>query len=62
MIINQAHCPHSLRFRPDLFALAPEPRPSVNLQPLSDLDLMIANGWGDTPQLKLPTDWRERHK
>jgi hypothetical protein len=30
------------------------------LQPISDLDLMIRNGWGDTPQTKIPADWRTR--
>jgi hypothetical protein len=30
------------------------------LQPMPDLDLMIRNGWGDTPQTKLPCDWRTR--
>jgi len=34
--------------------------PKLNLQPMSDLDLMIANGWGDTPQVDLPPDWRTR--
>lgn len=32
------------------------------LSPMSDLDLMIENGWGDTPQERLPTDWRTRIK
>jgi hypothetical protein len=35
-------------------------RPTLNLQPMSDLDLMIANGWGDTPQKKLPENWRTK--
>ena len=30
----------------------------VNLQPMSDLDLMIENGWGDVRQCDLPEDWR----
>ncbi len=34
----------------------------INLQPMSDLDLMIAHGWGDTPQERLPKDWRTRIK
>jgi hypothetical protein len=34
----------------------------LGLQPLSDLDLMIKNGWGDTPQTKLPADWRTKVK
>jgi len=29
---------------------------------MSDLDLMIANGWGSTPQTQIPTDWRTRKK
>lgn len=32
------------------------------LTPISDLDLMIKNGWGDTPQVRLPVDWRTRNK
>ena len=32
----------------------------ASLTPLSDLDLMIKLGWGDTPQTQLPADWRER--
>ena len=36
--------------------------PSLNLQPMSELNLKIANGWGDTPQTKLPPDWRTRKK
>lgn len=35
-------------------------RPVINLQPLSDLDLMIENGWGDTRQENIPKDWRTR--
>lgn len=34
-------------------------RPVLNLQPMSDLNLAIRNGWGDTPQSKLPPDWRQ---
>ena len=34
----------------------------VSLKPISDLDLMIANGWGDTPQSRLPLDWRTRKR
>lgn len=30
----------------------------LNLTPMSDIDLMIQNGWGDTPQIQLPADWR----
>ena len=26
----------------------------------AELDLMIRQGWGDTPQQKLPPDWRTR--
>lgn len=36
--------------------------PPVKLQPLSDLDLMIENGWGDTPQTSIPADWRTHKK
>ncbi len=35
---------------------------NLNLQPMSDLDLMIANGWGSTPQTQIPADWRTRKK
>jgi hypothetical protein len=34
----------------------------VALQPLSDLDLKIASGWGDTPQTDIPADWRTNPK
>jgi hypothetical protein len=34
----------------------------LNLTPVSDLDLMIANGWGDTPQDRMPADWRTRKR
>ncbi len=34
----------------------------LDLQPMSDLDLMIANGWGSTPQNQIPPDWRTRRK
>lgn len=30
--------------------------------PMADIDLMIRNGWGDTPQPKIPADWRTRKK
>lgn len=40
----------------------PDPPPRLNLQPMSDLDLMIANGWGDVSQEKLPADWRTRRR
>ncbi len=42
-----------------------EPRPDgmrLALQPMSDLDLMIENGWGNTPQTQIPADWRTRKK
>ena len=32
------------------------------LQPMEDIDLMIANGWGDTPRQRMPRDWRTRIK
>ncbi len=31
-------------------------------QCMEDLTLMCKNGWGDTPQNKLPEDWRTRVK
>ena len=30
------------------------------LTPISELDLMIKMGYGDTPQVDLPADWRMR--
>lgn len=30
----------------------------LRVQPMRDLDLMIANGWGDLRQWKMPKDWR----
>lgn len=36
--------------------------PRIRLDPMSDLDLMMANGWGDTPQWRMPADWRTRKK
>ncbi len=35
---------------------------NLGLQPMSDLDLMIENGWGSTPQTQIPADWRTRKK
>ena len=32
----------------------------VSLSPISELDEMIAMGWGDVPQVKIPSDWRTR--
>ena len=32
------------------------------LTPMSDIDLMIANGWGNTPRVDIPKDWRTRIK
>ncbi len=29
---------------------------------MKELDLAIANGYGDTPQRSLPRDWRTRRK
>jgi hypothetical protein len=29
-----------------------------HLQPMSDLDLTIRNGWGDTKQVNMPENWR----
>jgi len=49
----------SLKPRPD-DVLNEEVR--VPLTPLSDLDLMIENGWGEVPQNLIPEDWRTRKK
>lgn len=52
--------PDSMRSRPDN-ALVQEPeRKPMKIDPLPVLDLMIEMGWGDTPQLQLPGDWRTR--
>lgn len=42
--------------------LEPSKSIALNLDAMSDIDLMIANGWGNTPQTKMPSDWRTRHK
>jgi hypothetical protein len=54
----------------DTIGLAPAPslrewKPGTMTSPLeltemTDLDLMIAQGYGDTPQCDLPADWRVR--
>ena len=31
-------------------------------RPFSELDAMIAQGWGDVPQDKIPDDWRTRRR
>ena len=36
------------------------PHVNKSLTPTSDLDLMIRNGWGNTPRNQLPPDWRTR--
>ena len=41
---------------------AKEWEPCESLTPMSDIDLMIANGWGETPQHSIPSDWRTRIK
>jgi hypothetical protein len=48
----------SLRFRPDEFIDDGKTYKEVPLTPISDLELMILNGWGDTKQTKIPSDWR----
>lgn len=49
--------------RPAYRNTAPGPlKPALTIQPMSDLDLMIANGWGNTRQDRLPKDWRVRVK
>jgi len=62
--IHTKSCSRSLKQGvPD--SLRPMPDDNVNgvfvqLTPLQDLDLMIENGWGDTPRNKIPNDWRTR--
>jgi hypothetical protein len=50
----------SISERPDQVLEAKQPK--LTLQPMSDLDLKIQNGWGDTRQTELPHDWRTRKK
>jgi hypothetical protein len=59
--------PESLVGAPDRFVEAeldvtPDVKPAsrFHYDPISDLDLMIMNGWGDIPQVDLPDDWRTR--
>ena len=56
----------SLRPRADDLLLRPaESEAMVSRVPLtaiSDLDLAIKLGWGDTPQTELPDDWRTRKR
>ena len=36
------------------------PARTITLTPLSELDFLIAQGWGDTPQIRIPDDWKSR--
>ena len=36
--------------------------PIIDTEVMSDLDLAIKNGWGNTKGDKLPPDWRTRKK
>jgi hypothetical protein len=40
--------------------VTPRVEPAKRDPELRDLDLAIRNGWGDTPQSKMPPDWRTR--
>jgi hypothetical protein len=44
--------------KPTPQSLAPSALPTT----MEDLDLAIRNGFGDTPQSKLPKDWRTHRK
>lgn len=50
----------SLGTRPDTELKRAEEVHNEFLTPLSDLDLMIRNGWGNTRQDRMPKDWRTR--
>lgn len=36
------------------------PEDELVMIPLTDLDLMIRQGWGETPRTEIPKDWRTR--
>lgn len=60
---DEAHRPIDNRKRSrwrEISADAPPVRLSNCLAPMSHLDQLIAAGWGDVPQNKIPADWRER--
>ncbi len=49
--------------KPNHFDPLPDPRCTprrVLLTPFSELDQMDRMGWGDTPQINIPKDWRTR--
>jgi hypothetical protein len=54
--MNLPKLAQSLIHRPDLAALE---RPKVALTPMETLSELTAAGWGDTPQCKIPENWRE---
>lgn len=33
----------------------------TTMVPMSELDAMIAMGWGSTPRSEIPADWRHKH-
>ena len=51
---------HRTKPEPVVF-IRPTPQ-TRGLTPMSDLDLALKLGWGDTLWNKLPADWRERQK
>lgn len=64
--VNYQEVPFSMRPAPDRkYFAAKNPgrvyRKPVSLidTPMSDLDLMIRMGWGNTPRENLPDNWRE---
>ena len=61
-MMNQPGKPHSLNPRVDFALMGAEKEvpAAVNLTEMSELDCMVAMGWGNTPQYRLPADWRER--
>ena len=46
----------------DPMSLSQKELKEAKLRRMNDLNLMIANGWGDTPQWSLPEDWRTRQR
>ncbi len=52
--------PTSVRCTPGEQAPVEKVSPDIDRGPMTTLDLAIRMGWGDTPQYKLPKDWRTR--
>lgn len=50
----------SLMPRPDLSKEESPASKPIPLVPMSDLDLMIKNGWGGTARNQIPSDWKTK--